>query len=116
VVDDYVRYRPFNTVDYRQPLGSRISEIRVRYKFGSSLTRSIPIDFIRKSGIQISTLFTVGVIDDERSLEPLLPYSNAQTQAEFGIAASKILGLFYAEFSKKIHGRYGNSIGVKVLF
>ncbi len=62
VVDDYVRYRPFNTVDYREPLGSRISEIRIRYKFGSSLTRSIPIEFIQKSGIQISTLFTVGVI------------------------------------------------------
>lgn len=116
VVDDYVRYRPFNTVSYRKPLGNRISQIRLRYKFGSSLTRSIPIDFIRKSGIQISTLLTVGVVDQTTSFEPLLPYSGSQTQAEFGIAASKILGIFYTEFSKKLYGPYGSSIGLKVLF
>ncbi|MEX0846131.1 MAG: carboxypeptidase-like regulatory domain-containing protein [Balneolaceae bacterium] len=116
VVDDYVRYRPFNTVSYREPLGNRISEIRIRYKFGSSLTRSLPIEFISKSGIQISTLLTVGVIDQNSSLEPLLPYSGSQTQAELSIAASKILGVFYTEFSKKLYGSYGSSMGLKVLF
>lgn len=116
VVDDYVRYRPFNTVDYREPLGNRVSQLKIRYKFGSSLTRSIPIEFISKSGIQISTLFTVGTIDQKPSLEPLLPYSDSKTQAEFGIAATKIFGIFYAEFSKRLYGEYGNTIGFTVLF
>ncbi len=116
VVDDYVRYRPFNTVDYREPLGHRVSQIKVRYSFGSSLTRSIPIEFIRKSGIQISSILTVGVTDQTASMEPLLPYSGSQTQAELGIAATKILGIFYAEFSKRLHGEYGNSVGFILLF
>lgn len=116
VVDDYVRYRPFNTVDYREPLGNRVSQIKLRYSFGSSLTRSIPIEFIRKSGIQISSILTVGVTDQKASMEPLLPSSGSQTQAELGIAASKILGIFYAEFSKRLYGDYGNSVGFIVLF
>lgn len=116
VVDDYVRYRPFNTVDYRQPLGNRVSQIKIRYKFGSSLTRSIPIDFIQQSGVQISTILTAGVLDTGDSLEPLLPHSDAEAQAEIGIAASKIFGIFYAEFSRKLYGRFGNSYGISVLF
>lgn len=116
VVDDYVRYRPFNTVDYRQPLGHRVSQLKIRYKFGSSLTRSIPIDFIQKSGIQISTIFTAGVLDSKSSLEPLLPHSDSEAQAEIGIVASKIFGIFYAEFSKKLYGKFGNSYGVTLLF
>ncbi len=116
VVDDYVRFRPFYTVNYREPLGNRISLIKFRYKFGSSLTRSIPINFIRHSGIQLSTIFTVATIDNDDSLVPLIPNSGSSTQAEFGIAASKILGVFYAEVSKKIYGSYGSSIGFTVLF
>ncbi|MEQ8525567.1 carboxypeptidase-like regulatory domain-containing protein [Gracilimonas sp.] len=116
IPDDYVRYRPFSTLDYREPLGNRISQIKVRYKFGSSLTRSIPIKFIQKSGIQISTVLTAGVIDQTSSLEPLLPYSGSKTQAEIGIAASKIFGIFYAEVSKKLYGEFGNSIGFLLLF
>ncbi|WP_421774635.1 DUF5686 family protein [Gracilimonas sp.] len=116
VLDDYVRYKPFNTIDYREPLGNRVSQIKVRYKFGSSLTRSIPINFIQKSGIKISTVLTAGVVDQTSSLEPLLPYSGSQTQAEIGIAASKIFGILYAEVSKKLYGKYGNSIGFLLLF
>ncbi|MBO6586396.1 MAG: carboxypeptidase-like regulatory domain-containing protein [Gracilimonas sp.] len=116
VLDDYVRYKPFNTIDYREPLGNRISQIKVRYKFGSSLTRSIPINFIQKSGIKISTVLTAGVIDQTSSLEPLLPYSGSKAQAEIGIAASKIFGILYAEVSKKLYGKYGNSIGFLILF
>ncbi|MCP9292723.1 DUF5686 and carboxypeptidase-like regulatory domain-containing protein [Gracilimonas sediminicola] len=116
VLDDYVRYKPFNTIDYREPLGNRISQIKVRYKFGSSLTRSIPVNFIQKSGIKISTVLTAGVIDQTSSLEPLLPYSGSKAQAEIGIAASKIFGILYAEVSKKLYGKYGNSIGFLILF
>ncbi|MGN8226542.1 DUF5686 and carboxypeptidase-like regulatory domain-containing protein [Gracilimonas sp. BCB1] len=116
VLDDYVRYKPYNTIDYREPLGNRISQIKLRYKFGSSLTRSIPINFIQKSGIKISTVLTAGVVDQTPSLEPLLPYSGSQAQAEIGIAASKIFGILYAEVSKKLYGKYGNSIGFLLLF
>ena len=116
VLDDYVRYKPFNTIDYREPLGNRISLIKLRYKFGSSLTRSIPINFIQKSGIKISTVLTAGVVDQTSSLEPLLPYSGSQAQAEIGIAASKIFGVLYAEVSKKLYGKYGNSVGFLILF
>ncbi|MEX0720818.1 MAG: carboxypeptidase-like regulatory domain-containing protein [Balneolaceae bacterium] len=116
VVDDYVRYRPFNTISYREPLGNRVSEIMIRYKLGTSLTRKAPFDFVSKSGIKISTFFTVGVIDETPSLEPLLPYSGSHTQAEMGISASKIFGFFYAEFSKRIYGKFGNSIGFTARF
>jgi hypothetical protein len=80
------------------------------------LTRSIPIDFIQQSGIQISTILTAGVLDTGDTLEPLLPHSEAEAQAEIGIAASKIFGIFYAEFSRKLYGRFGNSYGISVLF
>jgi hypothetical protein len=116
VVDDYVRYRPFNTVDYRQPLGNRVSQLKIRYKFGSSLTRSIPIHFIQQSGIQISTVLTAGLLDNDQSLTPLLPHGDSEAQAEIGIAATRIFGFLYAEFSKKLYGRFGNSYGVTLLF
>ncbi|HBX67270.1 MAG TPA: hypothetical protein DEG32_14340 [Balneolaceae bacterium] len=116
VVDDYVRFRPFYTVVYKEPLGFRVSELQIRYKFGSSLTRSIPINFIQKSGIQISSAVTVGVVDQKQTLEPLLPYSGSQTQAELSIAVSKIFGVFYTEFSRKLYGEYGSSFGFVILF
>lgn len=116
VVDDYVRARPFNTVSFKEPIGYRSSIVKVRYKFGSSITRSIPVNFIQKSGILISTFLSVGVIDDTPSLEPILPYSNAETQAEIGVTAFKIFGFLYAEFSRRIIGDYGNSFGMTILF
>ncbi|SMO36626.1 DUF5686 and carboxypeptidase-like regulatory domain-containing protein [Gracilimonas mengyeensis] len=116
VVDDYVRYRPFATISYREPIVQRVSQLKLRYKFGSSVTRSIPIGFIRKSGIQISTVLTGGVVDDKATLEPLLPYSESEAQAEVGIAFSKILGIFYAEFSKKLYGNFGESYGFTIIF
>ncbi len=116
VVDDYVRVRPFNTVSFKEPIGYRSSVLKVKYKFGSSITRKAPIRFIQKSGIHLATFFTVGVIDQTPSLEPLLPYSNAETQAELGIAAFKIFGFMYVEFSRRLVGNYGNSLGLTVLF
>ena len=116
VVDDYVRYRPFNTINYREPIGYRVSELRIRYKFGTSLTRKLPIDFLARSGVKISTFLTVGVIDENPSLEPLLPHSGSHTQAEIGIAVTRIFGFFYTEFSKRLYGDYGNSIGFTARF
>lgn len=116
VLDDYVRVRPFNTVTFKEPIGHRVSMIKFKYKFGSSITRKTPIKFIQKSGIHLATFFTIGVIDDKASLEPLFPYSNAETQAELGIAAFKILGFMYVEFSRRLIGNYGNSIGLTALF
>lgn len=117
VVDDYVRYRPFNTINYAQPLGYRVSELRIRYKFGSSLTRKLPIEFLAKSGIKISTFATVGIIDEKSSLEPLLlPHSASHTQAEIGVAVTRIFGFIYTEFSKKLYGRYGSSVGFTARF
>ncbi len=116
VLDDYVRVRPFNTVSFKEPIGYRSSVLKVKYKFGSSITRKAPVKFIQKSGIHLATFFTVGVIDQNPSLEPLLPYSNAETQAELGIAAFKIFGFMYVEFSRRLIGNYGNSLGLTVLF
>ncbi len=116
VLDDYVRVRPFNTVSFKEPIGYRTSVIKVKYKFGSSITRKSPFTFIQKSGIHLATFFTIGVIDDKASLEPLIPYSKAETQAELGIAAFKIFGFMYVEFSQRLIGNYGNSLGLTVLF
>ncbi|MBO6535823.1 MAG: carboxypeptidase-like regulatory domain-containing protein [Balneolaceae bacterium] len=116
VLDDYVRERPFNTVSFREPIGHRVSVLRLKYKFGSSLTRKSPLPLLQKSGIHLATFLTVGTIDDKASLEPLLPYSNSKTQAEIGIAAFKIFGFLYAEFSQRIAGDYGNSVGFQILF
>lgn len=116
VLDDYVRVRPFNTVSFKEPIGYRSSVLKVKYKFGSSITRKAPIRFIQKSGIHLATFFTVGVIDRTPSLEPLIPYSNAETQAELGIAAFKIFGFMYVEFSRRLVGNYGNSLGLTILF
>lgn len=116
VVDDYVRYRPFNTINYKEPVGYRVSEIRIRYKFGTSLTRKLPVDFLAKSGIKISAFATFGVIDDKPGLDPVLPYSKAHTQAELGIAVSRIFGFFYTEFSRRIYGNYGSAIGFTARF
>ncbi len=116
VLDDYVRERPFNTVSFREPIGQRVSVLRVKYKFGSSLTRKSPFPLLKKSGIHLATFLTVGAIDDSARLEPLLPYSGSYTQAEIGIAAFKIFGFIYAEFSQRIAGDYGNSVGFQILF
>jgi len=116
VLDDYVRERPFNTVSFKEPIGSRVSVFRFKYKFGSSLTRKSSVPFLEKSGIHLATFLTVGTIDQTSSLEPLLPYSGSETQAEIGIAAFKIFGFIYAEFSRRLVGDYGNSVGFQVLF
>ena len=116
VVDDYVRARPFNTVSYKNPVGNRVSVVKLKYKFGSSITRKAPIQFLQKSGIHLATFLTVGVIDDVASLEPLLPYSNSETQAEIGLAAFKIFGFMYVEFSRRLIGDYGNNVGLQILF
>ncbi|MFV1885024.1 MAG: DUF5686 family protein [Balneola sp.] len=116
VLDDYVRVRPFNTVSFKEPIGYRSSVLKVKYKFGSSITRKAPIGFIQKSGIHLATFFTIGVIDQIPSLEPLIPYSKAETQAELGLAAFKIFGFMYVEFSRRLIGNYGNSLGLTVLF
>lgn len=116
VLDDYVRVRPFNTVNFKEPIGYRVSVVKLKYKFGSSITRKAPFQFIQKSGIHIATFLTIGVIDEVASLEPLLPYSKAETQAEIGIVAFKIFGFLYAEFSQRLIGEYGNSVGLTVLF
>lgn len=116
VLDDYVRVRPFNTVSFKEPIGHRVSLIKIKYKFGSSLTRKTPLNFIQKSGIHLATFFTIGVIDETASLKPLLPYSKAETQAELGLAAFKIFGFMYVEFSRRLIGNYGNSLGLTVLF
>lgn len=115
VLDDYVRERYFNTVSYKEPTGSRVSVLKVKYKFGSSITRKIPISFIQKSGIQLATFLSVGTIDYTSNLMPILPYSKSQTQAEVGIAAFKIFGFIYAEYSLRIIGDFGNSFGFQVL-
>tara|TARA_R110000868_G_scaffold304437_26_gene565488 strand:+ start:21880 stop:24267 length:2388 start_codon:yes stop_codon:yes gene_type:complete len=116
VLDDYVRVRPFNTISFKEPIGYRVSLIKVKYKFGSSITRKAPFNFIQKSGIHLATFFTIGVIDEKASLEPFLPYSNSETQAELGIAAFKIFGFMYVEFSRRLIGNYGNNLGLTVLF
>jgi hypothetical protein len=45
-----------------------------------------------------------------------LPYSGAEPQAEIGIAAFKIFGFMYVEFSQRLIGEYGNKLGLIVLF
>ena len=116
VLDDYVRERYMNTTTYKQAVGTRVTELKVRYKFGSSITRKAPIAFIQKSGIHLSTFASIGYVDGTESLTPLLPNPDATTQAEIGISAFKVLGFLYFEFSKRILGDYGNSIGFIVLF
>ncbi len=116
VLDDYVRERPFNTVSFKEPTGHRVSVLKVKYKFGSSITRKVPIQFIQKSGIHLATFITVGTVDETASLEPILPYSKSETQAEIGVAAFKILGFLYAEYSLRIAGEFGNSVGFQILF
>lgn len=116
VLDDYVRVRSFNTVNFKEPIGNRVSVLKVKYKFGSSITRKTPIKLIQKSGIHLATFFTLGVIDNVATLEPILPYSKAETQAELGIAAFKIFGFMYVEFSRRLIGNYGNNLGLTVLF
>lgn len=116
VLDDYVRERPFNTVSFKEPIGSRVSILKIKYKFGSSITRKAPFSFIQKSGIHLATFVTIGTVDDKSDLIPLFPYSKSQTQAELGIAAFKIFGFLYAEYSLRISGDFGNAFGFQILF
>lgn len=116
VVDDYIRERPFNTVSFKSPIGYRTSVAKVKYKFGSSITRKIPISFIQKSGIHLATFFTAGAIDNDKGLTPLIPSSQSTNQMEIGIAAFKIFGFMYVEYSRRLIGDFGNSMGLQILF
>jgi len=116
VVDDYVRKRPFNTISFKEPVGFRTTSLNINYRFGSSITRKVPVSFIQKSGIMFSTFFSAGLLDQNPSLEPLLHPSKDNMQAEIGISAFKIFGFIYMEFSKRLIGDYGNEIGFVVLF
>ncbi len=116
VLDDYVREQYVNTTNFKTPIGSRVSEIKLKYKFGSSITRKTPIKFIQQSGIHLSLFMTVATVDDGHSMVPLLPGNGGKTQAELGIAAFKIFGFIYAEFSRRLVGEYGNTYGFQILF
>ena len=108
--------RPFNTVSFKEAIGNRVSILKIKYKFGSSITRKAPFSFIQKSGIHLATFLTIGTVDDKSDLVPLFPYSKSQTQAELGIAAFKIFGFLYAEYSLRISGDFGNAFGFQILF
>lgn len=116
VVDDYIRERPFNTATFKDPIGYRVSLIKVKYKFGSSITRKIPIGIIQKSGIQLATFLTAGSVDSTPDLTPLVPSGSSKNQVELGVAAFRIFGFIYVEFSRRLIGEYGNSVGVQMLF
>jgi hypothetical protein len=116
VVDDYIRERPFNTVTFKEPLGYRVSILKVKYKFGSSITRKLPVSILQKSGVHTAVFLTAGSTDLSPNLAPLIPSTNSTNQVELGIAAFKIFGFLYVEFSRRLYGVYGNSMGFQVLF
>jgi hypothetical protein len=116
VYDDYYRERPFLTVPFYEPIGYRSTLVRLRYKFGSSVTRKAPVEFIRKSGIRVSSFVTAGWVDQNTSLVPLIPGPGVTPQVEAGIAVARIFSAFYVELSQRIVGSYGNRLGFIFLF
>lgn len=112
-IDDYVLEQPFPAIDFREPIGSRVTLTRVRYRFGSGLTRKIPIRLIRESGVQFTLFGSAGVVDQDQSMAPLLPTDkNVDEQVEVGFALAQIFGVLYFEYSQRVVGDFGNSFGI----
>ena len=80
------------------------------------MNKLLPIAFIQKSGIHLATFLTAGSTDLRADLMPLIPSKKSKNQVEIGFAAFKIFGFMYVEYSRRLVGEYGNTMGFQILF
>ena len=116
IQDDYVRERPFLALSFREPVGTRVSALKFRYRFGSSFARRMPFKFIRESGVRLTIQASAGIVDRTESLAPLLPGYEDQKQVEVGFGLFRILSIFSFQYSRRIVGDFGQGFGLTVFF
>jgi hypothetical protein len=115
-IEDYVRRRPFETLEFDEGIGNRVTSLNVDYDLGSGLTRMIPIKPIRQSGVMVRLWGSLGYRHPEASLRPVTPWTDgAQEQVEVGVSVRRILGIFSFDVGFRVEGNAGQKVGVEVL-
>lgn len=121
LLDDYIMQQPFLALPFNEAIGHRSTVVYAMYRFGTAFSRAIPIEFIRKSGVRFTMFASAGFVDQETSLEPLVPGLNYDPklgieQVEVGAQMTRILGVFYVRVSKRLVGDFGSEWGFQAIF
>lgn len=115
-IENYVRRRPFETLEFDEGIGNRVTSLNVDYDLGSGLTRLIPIKPIRQSGVMVRLWGSLGYRHPEASLRPVTPWTDgAEEQLEVGVSVRRILGIFSFDVGVRVEGDAGQKVGVTVL-
>ena len=115
-IENYVRRRPFETLEFDEGIGNRVTSINVDYDLGSGLTRLIPIKPIRQSGVMVRLWGSLGYRHPEASLRPVTPWTDGvEEQLEVGVSVRRILGIFSFDVGVRVEGDAGQKVGVTVL-
>jgi hypothetical protein len=121
LLDDYIMQQPFLALPFNEAIGQRSTVVYALYRFGTAFSRAIPIEFIRKSGVRFTMFASAGFVDQNTSLEPLIPGLNYNKdlgieQVEVGAQMTRILGVFYVRVSKRLVGSFGSEWGFQAIF
>lgn len=115
-IEDYLRRRPFETLEFDEGIGNRVTSLNLDYDLGSGLVRLIPIKFIRQSGVMVRLWGSVGYRHPEAHLRPVTPWTEgAKEHVEIGVAVRRILGIFSVDVGVRVEGDAGQKIGVEIL-
>lgn len=115
-IENYVRRRPFQTLEFDEGIGNRVTSINLDYDLGAGLVRLVPVDFIRQSGVMVRVWGSFGYRHPEAELQPVTPWTDgAQEHLEVGIAVRRIFGIFSFDIGTRLEGNAGQKIGVEVL-
>jgi hypothetical protein len=121
LLDDYIMQQPFLALPFNEAIGHRSTVLFAMYRFGTAFSRAIPVDFIRKSGVRFTMFASAGFVDQNTSLEPLIPGLNYDAklgieQVEIGAQMTRILGVFYVRVSRRLVGDFGSEWGFQAIF
>lgn len=121
LLDDYIMQQPFLALPFNEAIGHRSTVVYALYRFGTAFSRAIPIEFIRKSGVRFTMFASAGFVDQNTSLEPLVPGLNYDAklgieQVEVGAQMTRILGVFYVRVSRRLVGDFGSEWGFQAVF
>ncbi|MDT8369229.1 MAG: DUF5686 family protein [Longimicrobiales bacterium] len=111
-VEDYLRHRPFLSLDFDEGIGNRVSTVRVEYDLGSGFSRLFPWQSIRQSGVQFKFWGAGGVRDHDASLRPATPWTDGVDEhLEVGFALTRLMGIFSIDLALRLEGDEGDRVG-----
>jgi len=115
-VEDFIRHRPFLSLDFNEGVANRTTTARVEYDFGTGFSRLFPWRTIRQSGVQFRLWGAGGVRHHDASLRPALPWTDGvEEHVEVGFALTRLMGIFSIDLALRVKGDEGDKVGFTLI-